>query len=149
MKNLQLFDQNYGLNTLNKCQFCGFPKSMFLLSRKACFLRERHQILFFGVFFDQNHGLTPLEKCKFCVYFKPMFSRKPCFLSKTSKIVFFTIYSHDLLHQHTEGYETYKGWPRVTGGYRGLQEVTRGYSGLQINFFITRKSLETFFIDFS
>ena len=36
------------------------------------------------------------------------------------------------------------GLEGVTRAYMGLQGVTRGYSGLQINFFITRKSLETF-----
>ena len=62
---------------------------------------------------------------------------------KTSKIVFlFTIYSHDLLHLDTEG--LIRDLQGVTRAYMGLQGVTRGYSGLQINFFITRKSLETF-----
>ena len=38
MKKLQLFDENHGLSTLQKCQFCLLLKSMFILSRKACFL---------------------------------------------------------------------------------------------------------------
>ena len=54
--------------------------------------------------------------------------RKACLLYKTSKIVFFTIYFHDLWHGIKGGY---KGLQGVTGGYKGLQEVTGGYKGLK------------------
>ena len=135
MKKLQLFDQNHGLSTFQKCQFCLLFKSMFILSRKACFLTRTSRNTFSGCifyktkrsqnfkFFAQNHGLTPLQKCQFCEFLKPMFLlfRKACLLYKTSKILFsrfiFTIYD--------------MGIQGVTRGYRGLQEFTRGYKGLQ------------------
>ena len=46
MKKLQLFDQNHGLIPLQKCQFCGFLKPMFLLFRKACLLDKTSKIVF-------------------------------------------------------------------------------------------------------
>ena len=46
MKKLQLFDQNHGLSPLQKCQFCGFLKPMFLLFRKACLLYETSKVVF-------------------------------------------------------------------------------------------------------
>ena len=112
--------------------------------------------------FDQNHGLSSLKKCQFCGFLKPMFLlfRKACLLYKTSKIVFFTIYFHDLCHGNTGGY---KGIPGVTRGYRGLEGVKgvkKGYKGLQgvaggdkglqgvtkdyRNFFLTRTFPDTF-----
>ena len=44
--------------------------------------------------FDQNHGLSPLQKCQFCLLFKCIFifSRKACFLTKTSPNTFFWVY---------------------------------------------------------
>ena len=135
MKKLQLFDQNHGLSPLLKCQFCLLFKSMFILSRKACFLTRTSPNTFSGrilhktkrsqnfQFLKKNHGLTRLQKCQFCAVLKPMFLlfKKACLLYKTSEIVFsnfiFTIY--------------YKVIQRVTTGYRGLQGVTRGYKGLQ------------------
>ena len=141
MNKLQLFDQNHGLSPLQKYQFCLLFKSMFILSRKACFLTRTSPNTFSGCtlhktkrkqnsHFAQNHGLTPLEKCQFCGFLKPMFSlfRKACLLHKTSKIVFFNTYFHDLWHGNTGGY---KGLQGVTWGYRGLQEVTGGYKGWQ------------------
>ena len=75
-------------------------------------------------------------------------------LYKTSKIDFFTIDYHDLLHRDTGGYKRSQGVTEgdkglqktcfrtrtsrdtfklrgVTRGYRGLQGVTRGYMGFQ------------------
>ena len=131
MKKLQLFDQNHGLSPLQKCQFCLLFKSMFILSRKACFLTRTSPNTFSGrilhktkrsqnfQFLKKNHGLTRLQKCQFCAFLKPMFLlfRKACLLYKTLKIVFsrfiFTIY--------------YRGRQGVTKGDRGLQGVTGGY----------------------
>ena len=48
MKKLQLFDQNHGLSPLQKCQFCLLFKSMFILSRKACFLTKTSPNTFSG-----------------------------------------------------------------------------------------------------
>ena len=48
MKKLQLFDQNHGLSPLQKCQFCLLLKSMFILSRKACFLTRTSPNTFSG-----------------------------------------------------------------------------------------------------
>ena len=130
---------------MQKCQFRLLFKSMFILTRTACFLTRTSPNSFFWVYFaknetltkfpifEQNHRLTPLQKCQFCGFLKRMFSlfRKACLPYKTSKIVFsrfiFTIY--DMGRQGvTRGY---KGLQGVTGGYSGLQGVTRGDSGLQ------------------
>ena len=120
---------------MQKCQFCLLFKSMFIFSRKACFLTRTSPNTFSGrilhktkrsqnfQFLKKNHGITRLQKCQFCTFLKPMFLlfRKACLLYKTSKIVFsrfiFTIYNKDI--------------QRVTTGYSGLQGVTRGYKGLQ------------------
>ena len=131
MKKLQLFDQNHGLSPLQKCQFCLLFKSMFILSRKACFLTRTSPNTFSGCIlhtiqtlakfqiFDQNHGLSPLQKCQFCRFVKPMFSlfRKACLLYKTRKIVssrlIFTIYDIEI-----QG-----GGQGVTGAYKRLQSI--------------------------
>ena len=155
MKKLQLLDQNHGLSRLQKCQFCLLFKSMFILSRKACFLTRTSPNTFSGCilhktkrsqnlkFFAQNHGLTPLQKCQFCGFFKPMFFlfRKACLLYKTSKIVFsrFIVTIYDMgIQEVTRSYRGlqgvtrgYRGLQGVTGGYKGLQGVARGYRGLQ------------------
>ena len=83
-------------------------------------------------------------------FLKPIFSlsRKACFLSKRSKVIFsgfiFTIYYMGI-QRVTRGYMGLQGVTRgyrrlqgVTGGYKGLQEFTRGYRGLQ-------RIIETFF----
>ena len=46
MKKSQIFDQNHGLTPLQKCQFSGFLKPMFLLFRKACLLYKTSKIVF-------------------------------------------------------------------------------------------------------
>ena len=46
MKKLQLFYQNHGLNPLQKCQFCGFLKPIFLLFKNACLLYKTSKIVF-------------------------------------------------------------------------------------------------------
>ena len=135
MKKRQLLDQNHGLSPLLKCQFCLPFKSMFILSRTACFLTRTSPTTFSGCIlhktkkfpiFDQNHGLTPLQKCQFCAFLKPIFLlfRKACLLYKTSKIVFRDLFSRSITWE-------YRGLQGVTGGYRGLQGVTRGYKGSQ------------------
>ena len=62
MKKLQLFDQNHGLSPLQKCQFCGFLKPMFLLFRKACLLYKTSKIVFSRFIFKIDdmgiHGVT-------------------------------------------------------------------------------------------
>ena len=60
MKKLQLFDQNHGLSPLEKCQFCGFFKQMFSLSKKACLVYKTSEIFFLRCFFfhDLLHGNT-------------------------------------------------------------------------------------------
>ena len=146
MKKLQLFDQNHRLSSLQKCQFSLLFKSMFILSRRACFLTRTSPNNFSGCIlhktkrskkfqiFDQNHGLTPLQKCQFCGFLKPMFLLfgKGCLLYKTSKIVWsrfiFTIY--DMGIQGVQGVTGgYWGLQGVTGGCKGLKEVTRGDRG--------------------
>ena len=107
---------------------------MYCLERLV-FQRERHQILFVGVFCIKrkvkkisNFWPKPwtLEKCQFCVFLKPMFSlfRKACLLCKTSKIVFHYFFSRSMTWE-------YRGLEWVTGGYKGWQGVTRGDRRLQ------------------
>ena len=50
MRKLQLFDQNHGLSTLEKCQFCEFLKPMFSLFRKACCYIKRRKWFFHNLF---------------------------------------------------------------------------------------------------
>ena len=141
MKKLQLFDQNHGLSVLQKGQFCLLFKSMFILSRKACILTRTSRNFFsLGVFcrkrivnknsqfFDQIHGLTPFEKFQCCGFLFSLF-RKGCLIYKTSRIVFYDLFSRSMtweysgLHEVTGSYKALQG---VTGGYKGLQGVTRG-----------------------
>ena len=129
MKKLQLFDQNHGLSPLQKCQFCLLFKSMFILSKKACFVTTTSPNTFSGCIWhktkrSQNFQfltktMDPLQKCQFCGFLKPMFFlfRTACLLYKTSKIVFsrfiFTIYD--------------MGIHGVTRGYKGLQRIIKTF----------------------
>ena len=102
MKKVPLVHQNHGLSPLQKSQFCLLFKSIFILSRKACFLTRTSPNTFCGFILHNTKGsknfqfLTktmdePLWKnANFCGFWKPMFSlfRKACLLYKTSKIVF-------------------------------------------------------------
>ena len=105
MKKLQLFDQ-----------------SMFILSKKACFLTRTSPNTCSGCILHKTKCSQnfKFQKCQFCGFLKPMFFlfRNACLLYKTSKIVFsrsiFTIYDMG-----------------IPGGYKGLQGVTRGYKRLQ------------------
>ena len=127
MEKLELFDRNHGLSPLKKCQFCLLFKSMFIMSKKACFLTRTSPNTFSVCILhktkrSQNFKfLTKTMECQFCGFLKPMFFlfRKTCFLYKTSKIVFsrfiFTIFDMGIT-----------GLQGVTGG---LQGVTRGYWG--------------------
>ena len=63
MKNLQLFDQNRGLSSLQKChrltplekcQFCVCLKPMFWLFTKACLLYKASRIVFFYDLFSRS-----------------------------------------------------------------------------------------------
>ena len=125
--------------------FCLLFKSMFILSRQACFQTKTSPNIISGCilhktkclqnfkFFYQNHALTPLEKNQFCGFLKPMFSlfRKACYLYKNSKIIFsrFILGIYDIgIQEVTRGYWGLQG---VTRGYTGTQEVTTGYRGLQ------------------
>ena len=150
MKKLQLFDQHHGLSPLQKCQFCLLFKYMFILSKNACFVWERDQILFLGVFcikrnvhkiniFDQHHGLTPLEKRQFCEFLNRRFrcsERLVCYI-KGRKSFFLDLFSGSMTREY-RGYRGLQGvtkgdrvWQGVTWGYKGLQGVTKGYKGLQ------------------
>ena len=39
-----IFEQNHGLTSLQKCQFCAFLQATFLLFRKACLLYKTSKI---------------------------------------------------------------------------------------------------------
>ena len=62
MKKSQIFDLNHGLTPLEKCQFCGFLKPMFLLFRKACLLYQTSKMVFlqfiFAIFDLRIQGVT-------------------------------------------------------------------------------------------
>ena len=145
MKKLQLFDQNYGLCPLQKCQFCLLFKSIFILSKKACFLTRTSPNTFSGCILhktkrSQNFKFLTktidycLQKCQFCGFLKPMFLlfRKACLLYKSSKIVFsrsiFTIYDMGIQGVR-RGHRVLQGLQRFTRGYKSLHGVTSGYKG--------------------
>ena len=50
----QIFNQNHGLTPLQKCQFCGFLKPMFLFFKKACLLYKTSNIVFFYDLFSPS-----------------------------------------------------------------------------------------------
>ena len=90
-----IFDQTHGLTPLKKSQHGHCVKSIFVWSRKACFLLgwssniisrlicpKSHWDEFFTIF-EQNHGLTPLTcpLCKIDIFS----SREVCFLTGWSK----------------------------------------------------------------
>ena len=90
-----IFDQTYGLTPLKKSQHGHCVKSIFVWSRKACFLLgwssniisrlicpKSHWDEFFPIF-EQNHRLTPLTcpLCKIDIFS----SREVCFLTGWSK----------------------------------------------------------------
>ena len=137
MKKLQLFHQNHG----QKCQFCLLLKSMFILSRKACFLTRTSPNTFSGCILQKT---TPSQNFKFLtkpwtnpfakipilwVFETDVFSvQKRLFSIQNVENRFFTIYFHDLRHGNTGGYKKLQG---LKGGYKGLKGVTGGYVGLQ------------------
>ena len=146
MKKLQLFDQNRGLSALQKCQFCLLFKSMFILSRKACFRTRTSPNTFLRVFcikrnvnnisnFSPKPWINPFGKMPKCFRCS---ERLVCYIKWKIENRFFTIYFHGLWHGNTEGYtglvEVTGGYKRLqgeTGGDKGLQGVTMGYMGLQ------------------
>ena len=124
---------------MQKCQFCGFLKSMLLLSRKACFLRRTSQKTFSQCFL---HKTKCRQNLKFMIKTmdKPLWknatdfavSLKRCFRCQ-ERLVFCIkrqkSFSHDLFSRSIKwGYRWLQG---VTEGYKGLQRVARGYTGLQ------------------
>ena len=159
MKKLQLFDQNHGLSPLQKSQFCLLFKSMFILSRKACFLTRTSPNTFSGCILrkakrSKNFKFLTKTFAKMPILWvfesDILLFRKTCLLCKTSKIVFsrciFRIY--DMGIQGVTG--GYKGLQGVTGGYKGLQGLTGGDKALQgvtndyRNFFLSRTFPDTF-----
>ena len=50
LRKVQIFQQNHGLTTLQKSQFCGFLKPTFSLFRKACLLYKTSKIVFHDLF---------------------------------------------------------------------------------------------------
>ena len=108
MKKLQLFDQNNGLCPLQKCQFCGCLKPMFLLLRKGFLLDKTSKIVFSRFLFTiYDMGIQGVTR------------------------------GYSGYQGVTRGYKGlqgvtrgYKGLQRVTRGDRGRQGVTGGYQGL-------------------
>ena len=138
MKKLQLFDQNHGLSTLQKCQFCLLSKSMFILSKKACFLTRTSPNTVSGCILhkttrSQNFQFLtktmdwPLCKnANFVRFWNRCFccsERLVCYINRR-KSFFHVLFSRPMTWE-------YRGLEGVTGGYRGLQGVTRGYKELQ------------------
>ena len=109
MKKCQIFDQNDGLTPLQKCEFFGFLKAMFLLLRQACLLYKTSNLVS---------------------------SRFICSIYDMGIQVVTSGYRG--LQGGTRGYKGlqevtrgYKGLHGVIRGYKGLQGVKRGYKGLQ------------------
>ena len=96
-----IFDQNHGLTPLQKCQFFGFLKPMFLLFRKAFLLYKTSKIVFSRFIFKiYDMGIPGVTR------------------------------AYMELQGVTTGYEGlqgvtggYKGLQGVTRGYRGLQWI--------------------------
>ena len=117
-QNFKTFDQNHGLTSLQKCQFCGFLKPMFLLFKKACLLYKTSKIVVSRFIFtiydigiqDVTRGYRGLQG---------------------------VTRGYRGLHGVTKGY---KGLQVVTGVDNGLQGVTKDYR----NFFLTRTFPDTF-----
>ena len=150
MKTLQLFDQNHGLSTLLKCQFCLLFKSMFILSRKACLLTRTSPITFFGCILHKtkrlenfegstktmDHGPKPWtlgKNANFVGFWNPCFScseRLVCYI-KRRKSVFHDLFWRSMTWEYKGLQGITGGYKGVTRGYIGLQGVTRGYRGLQ------------------
>ena len=144
MKKLQLFDQNHGLSPLQICQFCLFFKSMFILFRKACFLRRTSPNTF------SRRILIKRNVNKISNFWpKPRtnpFGKMPILwvfvgVTRGYRRLKGVTRGDRGLQGVTLGYKRwqgvtrvtvgYKGWKGVTRGYRGLQGVTGGYKGLQ------------------
>ena len=74
---MSFFDQKHGLTHLEKYNFLGLSKLLFLYSKKVSFLSGTFLNLISSLilsenkkmkklaFLDQNYGLTPLEKFDF------------------------------------------------------------------------------------
>ena len=161
MKKLQLFDQNHGLSPLQKCQLCLLFKSMFILSRKACFLTRTSPNNFSGFILhntkrqqnfqfltktmdenhdhDQNHGPKPwlwlwLFDQNQNLWKNPIFVGfwNRCFCC-SERLVCYKKDRKSFFHHLFSRSMTweYRGLQGVTEGYKGLQGVTGGYKRLQ------------------
>ena len=131
MKKLKLFDQNHGLFPLQKCQFCLLFKSMFILSRKACFLTRTSLNTFTGCILhktkrSQNFQFLTKTMDNFVRFWNRCFccsERLVCYIKRQKS------YLYDLFSRFmTWEYRRLQG---ITGGDKRLQGVTRGYMGLQ------------------
>ena len=122
MKKLQLFDQNHGLSPLQKCQFCLLFKSMFILSRKACFQKRTSPNTFSGCILDKTKPsqnfkfLTKTMDWPLCKNVNFVGFWKRCFFSSERLVSYIKRrkpFFHDLF-----------SWS-MTWEYRGIQGVTR------------------------
>ena len=167
MKKLQLFDQNHALSPLQKCQFCLHFKSMFILSRKACFLTRTSPNTFSGFILHNTKRsknfqfLTktmdePLWKnANFVGLWNGRFRRLErlvCYIKRRKS------FSHHVFSRSmTWEYRGLLGLQGVTRDYSGLQRGCRGLQGVTrgdkrwhgvtkdyTNFFLTRTFPDTF-----
>ena len=140
MKKRQGFYQTHKRIPFKKCQFCGFLKSMLLLSRKVCILTRTSPRTFSRCILLKTkswQNLKILAKTRLTPVTDVFLVQEGLsFYIKRQKWYF-----HDLLHGDTGGYrrsqvvrEDYKGLQEVSRGYRRLQGVTvgneRGLQGL-------------------
>ena len=117
LQNFKFLTKNHGLTPLQKCQFCGFLKPMFLLFIKACLPYKTSKIVVSRFIFtiydiriqEVTRGYRGLRR------------------------------GYKGLQGVTRGYKGLKGVTKgykrlqvVTGVDNGLKGVTRGYKGLQI-----------------
>ena len=138
MKKVPLFHQNHGLSPLQKSQFCLPFKSMFILSRKSCFLTRTSPNTFSGFILHNTKGSknfqflikTMDELLWKNANFLGFWNRRFCcseglvWYIKCRKSFFQHLLSRSMTWE-------YRGLQRVTSSYKGLQGVTKGYRGLQ------------------
>ena len=142
MKKLELFDKNHVLSLLQKCQFCVLFKSMFILSRKACFLTRTSPNTFSRCIL---HNTKRKQNFKFLTITMNPFGTIPVlwvfeadvFILQKGLIAIKNVdnrFFHNLFSQAiTWEYRMLQGvtgrYRGLTRGYRGLQGVTGGYKG--------------------
>ena len=128
MEKLQLFDQNHGLSPLQKCQFCGFLKRMFLLFRKVYLLYKTSKIVFSRFIFTiYDMGIQGVTRG-----YRGLQEVTGGYKGRQEVTIGYRgLQGVTRGDRGLQGVTRGDGVTRVTEGYKGLQGVTRGDRGLQ------------------